>query len=428
MIEQKQPTKKECLERFELSNKPTLFITRELKTKIDWLHSMVGNKEWSGELITEEEGNINDLDGWKITAKDIFLADVGTSGFTGYEVDKGSFKSSDIIELYDAYPELLTGKLKLQHCHTHHGLGIFFSGTDWENLEDRAAVSNYFLMLIVGFDNKWVAKVAFKAKRSGGKSVKLDFANNTDGFKAMKIEENNDKEVLVVMDCKIELESLTIDATFAERYNKVVDEKEAEKKREEEARKASYKTPQKYGNGLGTLRQGKLPYEDVGYGGYGGHNSWEGYESWEDNGHGIAVRKEKKISDMTEKEWLENETGVGKFELRHAKALINSILHSTYSPMDFSDCIKKLEAEDATLHNKGEYEEWIDQFDWSLGEHFDVLFPYKNVGDYVDLLRVMQEYLHPYKRNRLVQSILEALVAEIELNSEEINDVLEKAK
>src|SRR6185312_9358256 len=122
------------LERLCLSNKPKVIITPELKDQIDFLHNMVGSKEWSGELITREEGVITDLDNWTITCENIYLADIGSGAFTGYEVDKGGFKAVDIIEMYDEYPDLLEGKVKNQHIHTHHSMQTFFSGTDWSQL------------------------------------------------------------------------------------------------------------------------------------------------------------------------------------------------------------------------------------------------------------------------------------------------------
>ena len=119
MTEQNKHIPKKSLERIELSSKPTVIITEKLQNQIKWLHAKNGSTEWSGELITREEGIITDLNSWKIYAEDIFLADIGTPGFTGYEVDKGSFKAVDIIELYDTYPELLEGEKKVQHVHTH---------------------------------------------------------------------------------------------------------------------------------------------------------------------------------------------------------------------------------------------------------------------------------------------------------------------
>lgn len=117
MITTDQKTFQAPLEKLELLNKPTLVITEKLKNQIDYLHKKVGSAEWSGELITREEGKITDLDDWKIIAEDIFLVDIGTAAYTSYEVDKGGFKSADIIELYDKFPGLLDGSQKNHHIH-----------------------------------------------------------------------------------------------------------------------------------------------------------------------------------------------------------------------------------------------------------------------------------------------------------------------
>lgn len=396
--------------------------------KIEWLHRKVGSKEWSGELITREEGTINDLDSWKIVVEDIFLADIGSPGFTGYEVDKGSFKSSDIVELYDAYPDLMEGKLKLQHIHTHHSMAAFFSGTDWENLEDRSTISNYFLMLIVNFDGKWCAKVGFKAEKAGAKSIKLSFKNNSDGFKPLSIKEDPNKDVLVVMNCNIEKEVVEDDMekAFADRYNKVRTDLARE---EEEKRKAAAAKQ----NGGATPRiQGKLPFG-------GDKGDWwdptDEMDEWYKDSNGIWTKekKPKKISDMTDKEWADHEQAEeaakvfqkdqldvkGKFELRHAKALINSIIDNTYSPYDFSDCIKKLEEEDKSLLQEADYDRWLDQFVFALEEHFDTLFIDKTDDDYVQMLEMIYDYLLPYKRGcELIVSLLDSIDTEIELNKE----------
>lgn len=107
------------LDRLPLSNKPTFLITEKLQDQIEYLHKQLGAIEWSGELITSETNTIQHLNDWTIRGEDIFLADVGSPGYTSYEVDKGAFKASDIIELYEAFPGLMEGTHKLQHIHTH---------------------------------------------------------------------------------------------------------------------------------------------------------------------------------------------------------------------------------------------------------------------------------------------------------------------
>lgn len=180
-------------------------------------------------MITSERGKITDLDNWTIVAEDIFLVDVGTGAYTEYEVDKGAFKAADIVQLYDEFPGLEDGSKKAHHCHTHHRLGAFMSGTDWSQMNDRALVSNYFMMLVV--DSKppytWVAHVGwpvvikqqrktFSKLELGNKTV--SFVNNADGYPDMELalteaeqklvgEKAEDvveeKKVLFVMECNV---------------------------------------------------------------------------------------------------------------------------------------------------------------------------------------------------------------------------------
>lgn len=232
MSNQKQEIKKERLEKITLTCQPKLVITEKLQKQINFLHSKVGRNEWSGELITHEIGTINDLGDWTIVADEIFLADVGSGAYTGYQVDRGGFKAVDIIQMYDKYPGLLDGSLKNHHIHTHHDMGAFFSGTDMENLEDRGVDSNYFLMLIVDFAGKYKAKVAFKARKKDSGSPILEFVNNEDGFTPIQLRGSDDKEILVIMDCRIEYDMppVVIDQDFEERYAAVVKALEEEKK------------------------------------------------------------------------------------------------------------------------------------------------------------------------------------------------------
>ena len=113
------------LNKLELSNKPTVVVSEKLLSQINFLHNKEGNKEWSGELITSEEGKITDLDSWRIICEEMFLADIGNGGSTEYEVDKGGFKSVDIVEMYELFPGLLDGTKKAHHIHTHCLNGAF---------------------------------------------------------------------------------------------------------------------------------------------------------------------------------------------------------------------------------------------------------------------------------------------------------------
>jgi len=107
------------LDKLELSNKPKLYLSAEIQKQINYLHSHAGSTEWSGELIVREEGSITDLDDFVMRAENVYLVDIGSAAFTGYEVDKGAFKAPDIINMFESFPGLLEGTHKNHHIHTH---------------------------------------------------------------------------------------------------------------------------------------------------------------------------------------------------------------------------------------------------------------------------------------------------------------------
>lgn len=352
---------------------------------------MVGNNEWSGELITREEGTINDLDSWKIICEEVYLADIGVGSYTEYEVDKGGFKAADIVEMYDKFPQLLEGTHKNQHIHTHYTMSTFFSSTDWENLHDRALASNYVLMLIVNFKGDYCAKVAAKTKQSGKKATTLTLVNNSNGYAPLKLTNDGDKDVLMVMDCKIEYPH-DVDDDFVARYESV---KKAVA--EEKAKKPVAK---------GTPIQGEVFSNNT----YTSDMRWdEDAKEWR--------KKPKKIGDMTDKEFREFEEGKGrtKWQIRHAKAVLNSILDGRiHTEIDFSDPLSKIVAKNKSFLNARDLEEYMLEFDTELRERFDSLFPYNDDDEYAGFLVCLQDYILPYKYIRLANEILESVEWELE--------------
>lgn len=393
------------------------------------MHSKAGNTEWSGELITREEGTINDLDGWKIIGEEIFLVDIGAPGYTAYEVDKGGFKAADIVELYDAYPGLLDGTLKNHHIHTHHNMEAFFSGTDWQQLEDRGVISNYFLMLIVNFKKAYKAKVAFKAHMTGDVGRTIHFSNNADGYNSISLVDEKEKDTLVVMDCKIifPMQEEIIDEALAFRYAAV---KKA--LAEEDAKTPIYRSynygkypsinkekREKFGKEWVNKNQGELPFDqkaedDDGRGWYNNDEGWERVD-------GIWVEKkqirEKSIMSMTNKEFTiyENNNASSKFDRRDGYALINAALDHSYS-INVENPIRRLLAIAKTLKSNNSREEWVEMFILDLRDYFDMIFINKNADDYAVLLELFLGEMTTHNQNILIKDIIEEIIEEIEVN------------
>ncbi len=310
------------------------------------------------------------MDEWVITADNIFLVDVGSPGYTAYEVDKGGFKAPDIVKMFEAFPGLEDGTLKNHHIHTHHGMSAFFSGTDESQLNDRSQVANYFLMLIVNFSGAWVARVAFVGKTKqlqkshiiehlelGEKTIA--FSNNEDGYDELLVEDGNvvdtddtkeeikEKEYLFTMECNIVKEDYTGHAAdpFYERI------------REVEQALAPQTTPT-YGQSYTghTARVNQPTGGAVSSSTY--RNTEARREKEERKMDDVRGQKRKGTMEMTDKEWMK-ENGWGedvdsrltaeeyRFDERHARAFLNaessSIQQSIKSAtLDYRDPISNL--------------------------------------------------------------------------------------
>lgn len=398
------------LERLALSNKPTVVVTERLKKQIDWLHEKCGATEWSGELITSETNTINDLDNWTITCEDIFLVDVGSAAYTSYEVDKGGFKSADIIDLYDSYPGLLDGTKKAQHIHTHHNMQAFFSGTDWSQLEDRGVLSNYFMMLIVNFKGEYVAKVAFKAEKSGKDAVELNFANNLDGRAPLTLAGQSAKEVLVVMDCNVVFEKIenTVEESFSARYDAVKAALAAE------AAKVRTYTPS------------HVPY--TGYG-LGPKRTWRQTEftAWDDEIDDTVVskfpEKKKGIMDMTDSEWNMENMKKSDITEKDAYFALSSYLSATYDKSNYEPPLDLIIDLNKQLKKKAELEEYLMEFaHGGFKAHVEGIHLNCTSEDHIAILQHLVNYLDECKYNRLAGELLDEIKDMLE---DEVNDLID---
>jgi hypothetical protein len=95
--------------------------------------------------------------------------DVGTSTYTEYSMDEADdYADPKVIKL-------MTDGNKMGHCHTHHSMKTFFSGTDTDELHENAPNHNYYLSLIVNFEDieDWKCKVCFVTKVKSTSSYAL---------------------------------------------------------------------------------------------------------------------------------------------------------------------------------------------------------------------------------------------------------------
>lgn len=371
----------------------------------------------------------------------MFLVDIGSSAFTGYEVDKGGFKAADIIELYEAFPGLEEGTHKNHHIHTHHNMGAFMSPTDWENLNDRGILSNYFMMLVV--DTKtpydWVAYVAFPSsikqqvyQRKVISDITIEFANNLDAYQPLtlgvdekEVTQDNatEKTVLCVMQCNIVKEEIGEQQLnpFQERYKRVA---------------SAVVTP---------VPSTSTTYPPRwGYSNAGPHHLPPGSQlrknedspTSEKKRHGgqgqrpkgqtkKQQRAQQNIMSMTEAEWNRTQLPVKepyKFEHRHVKALLNAYIGIgtiEMQRMDFKDPISGI-LDYVRQEPDSEIDSFVEFFIPEMGAWLESNYPEYTSEEYLSFLTTANNYLKPFQFYPIMQRLSKEVDMELENAKEEL--------
>jgi len=193
----------------EMEKHGRLILPDNVLAQITYLHGKVGKEEWSGMLLYDvQSGSPADVENFALVAKHIFLMDIGTKAYTEYSPD------GDIVDIYDNIEEAM--EWKTGHIHTHHDMGAYFSGTDESELNDNVDKHNYYLSLIVSFDGKYHAKVAFLSDVETSSSMNyVDDGGVLQDFKVDKFEKH-----MVTIEMDIYFAN---DQFFFDRYEEVVD-------------------------------------------------------------------------------------------------------------------------------------------------------------------------------------------------------------
>jgi hypothetical protein len=190
-----------------------LYIAPELQAQITYLCQQVWNEEWSGMLFYTTEGQFGD-DNFKVTAKQLFLLDIGTATYTEYDP-----ADQDLIKFMMANPDVLP--MKKGHIHSHNNMEVFFSVTDDNELVDNCGFHNFYLSLIVNNKNEMCAKIAFKAKTKSENKVTLTFLDENGKEKEKNMLGNKEGENIYAYNCSIIKHTEAVEDSFKSRFQEV---------------------------------------------------------------------------------------------------------------------------------------------------------------------------------------------------------------
>lgn len=193
--------------------------------QIKYLCREIPKVEWSGILFYKIEGSIKDPENMKVILVDILPMNKGTTAYTEYTID------ISVIEYMEENEHL--EECKMGHIHSHNTMGVFFSGTDWSELEDNAPNHNFYVSLIVNNFMDFCAKVCFISEVKEEKEFSF-FAKDEQGvrYETSKKSYKVDTKQLIVYDCNITSphEAITIHDNFKAKVDEIIKKAEASTK------------------------------------------------------------------------------------------------------------------------------------------------------------------------------------------------------
>lgn len=241
-----------------------LHLPDEFTDKVKWLCKKCPRNEWSGILYYQMEGTITDPSNVKLTAKDIFLMDIGSKTHTAYSFDEEVLN----YEMDEAMSNPEFGTYIRGHIHSHNDMKVFFSGEDDSELTDNAPNHNIYLSIIVNNFGDVTARLVFKA-------TPTVFSCLDEHGDPYNLPITGVRDVVFYRECNIHsnLNQVTVEDSFLTRFS-TVQKNVAERERiamEERKAAAAALAAKNQGNQAGFNRGTHYPPSSGGYaGGYGG--------------------------------------------------------------------------------------------------------------------------------------------------------------
>ena len=170
--------------------------------KVEYLCSNISAVEWSGILLYSFEGTIEQPENLVITLQDIILMDKGSGSYTEYQYNQEG--RDPYIDYREKYPERKSWRIG--HIHSHNSMGVFFSGTDMDELKENGPSHVFYLSLIVNNRMETCAKIAYHAHVPEESIERNILAKNekNEVFTLKKVIFKLKKNLLCVHECEIE--------------------------------------------------------------------------------------------------------------------------------------------------------------------------------------------------------------------------------
>ena len=149
---------------YKAKGTPKLIISRSTWMQIQTLLLKYHNTEWSGVLYytDNESKNVNEL---VVKAHFLHPMTIGQTAYTSFDWQKKE------VKIFEANL-LKQGTSWRKGClHSHHSMGVFFSGEDNKDLKEQALYHYYYVSVIVNNEQEVVARLSHKLTANQVESV-----------------------------------------------------------------------------------------------------------------------------------------------------------------------------------------------------------------------------------------------------------------
>jgi hypothetical protein len=185
-----------------MSGKPIIHIPENIYNKIKYLCTKINTTEWSGLLFYQTiKGDISKASEMVIEIKDIYLMDIGTAGATAF-----SYDGEIIAQAFIDNPEWIDNEYRMAMIHSHNSMGVFFSGTDVEELEDNVENYDYYLSIVVNNKMEVIAKVVWPGIEEREITLNRSFKDTLKKIINYPSTEKINEEVMFMTDCECIME------------------------------------------------------------------------------------------------------------------------------------------------------------------------------------------------------------------------------
>jgi hypothetical protein len=206
------------------NTKPILIIPQEVINNIAHICNKINDSEWSAVLFYDViAGSIDNAKDLKLQIKHFWPMKKGSSASVEFDFD------DKWIEVYDKYPNLEDCKRGIFHSHAN--MGVFHSGTDYNDLATNCGLYDFYLSLVVNnriqFDCKIAVPATEKKFVKSHYSYRNSFGQIIDNLNPK--EQEVEEDIMFIYDVEVQTPIVsTEDTSFSNRVLEVI--KDAEPK------------------------------------------------------------------------------------------------------------------------------------------------------------------------------------------------------